>query len=751
MNRAVTSAKGFLLNLSVELNGIEVKQYRYNLMTKIWDQIHLETINTETETFSFDHQNPIFNQNEAIIFSGLVNKSAKRLICLVFDSISEKFKFDIQLSLQFSELFTLSATDIYIKLFGQKFFFFSIGELNADFGLKIYHNFNSRLECLTYSIETKFSFDEVKVLNWTSIELNTDEALYHLNFKLLTTLHFENKNKIYLHNYLIEPFGGILYLNNQKMLSQYEQFFSKDLSLLDETDNFLSLNKNYSKKSLQVVSQCLADFQIGGNRSDFYLKGTCYLNIVHNDKSFIIGLKNGTRIFTKKLNQTISRIKFIEIDDRQYLIANEKKKYLIFSLPDLKLVFESNQTLAILVDFFLEDSNHFLIIQDINEEFLLKKNFEFSPRFDLSRNSDTNDFSMELSTSFNQAEVKEGNCVADLIKVLEHKDRMSDLLKEDLLIKIRQKLALIAEISNMFYQQTNHDLTLPKLVDVFSKEFKPVQIPTHNSSLNLCDQWSCFLSQKLLLNFIIESSYELNNLTANVLIKNVPFGQTILDHESKQFSMKLDSDLVKILEHEFSEEQYFPVKFNLTDYLVINKSTFSPKLYLSVLNYYESCLTRSVVRLKIYGIEENFFTGLITEKLNFEKIFNFESKGIFYLNKQSLINDCFLISDFSNDHLKLTVYAGNNEQSILAVRLLDKYLSKMDDQLVSIEIDIDETALKNEVADYVTDESDLNSSTNKIRLGSLKELTTDNEILKLIFENEKKNDLNSISKFKIIN
>lgn len=712
MNRVATSAKGFVLNLSLKENRIVLEQCGYNSMSKTWDKIHQDHINLETETFFFDNQNPLVNQNDALIFSGLTNNNLKRLICLIFDSTSHFFKFDIQLSLQLSELFCQNNVNSFIKLFARKFFFFSFGTQKNQIDLKIYHNFSSKLESLIYPVKTEFSFDQVRILDWTSIEPSTDdESIDYLNFKLLTTVSFENKNKQFLLNYLIEPFGGVLILNNEKMMAQYEQFINRDISLLEEEQNFLFINKNFSKQPLKVMSLCLADFQLRHFQSTLAIEGKIFLNIIHDDKSFIIGLNNGNKFLTKKLARPISNINYYQIDDNEYLILNDEKSfYQIISLSDFKIVYESEQTLGVLVDYFLEDSNHFLIINETNGDFILKKNFASSQNFDLTMRSDsTHDFSMDLSASFNQVEAKNENYVADLVRVLEYKDRMSDLLKEDLVGQIRQKLALISEISNMFSQNSNFESALPKLVDLYSKDLKQVQTSTKKMSAELCSQWSCFLNQKLLLNLIVKASCDINELICAVLIKNSSFEQTTLNNECKQFSMKLDSDLIKILDQgQFEQEnfltieqtdsisniflitlelsesivaklienfefeatilinfnqennffrQYFPIKFNLTDNLIINKNNFNSLIYLSVLNYYESSLTRSVVKLKIYGIEYNLFTKLVTEELNFENILKFDSKFIFYLNKQSLIMDCFLIASFSNDHLKLTVYA----------------------------------------------------------------------------------------------
>lgn len=61
----------------------------------------------------------------------------------------------------------------------------------------------------------------------------------------------------------------------------------------------------------------------------------------------------------------------------------------------------------------------------------------------------------------------------------------------------------------------------------------------------------------------------------------------------------------------------------------------------------------------------------------------------------------------------------------------------MDEQLVSIELDIDENidnllvALKTEVADYRKNELDLNSEFDTIKVCTQNELNTDSEILRL--------------------
>lgn len=713
MNRVLTSAKGFVLNLSIENQRIELKQYGYNIVSKTWDQINQDYIHLETDIFLFDSNKPIVNQNDAIVFSGLVNGSLKKIICIVFDVSSQKFKFDIQLSFQLSELFNNTDTNVYAKIFGEKFFFFFICAQNSDFVLKIFHNFNSGLESLVYPIKTEFTFNQARVLNWTSLELDTGETIDYFNFKLLITIYFESKNNIFLNNYLIEPFGGILSLDSEKFFAEYTQFINRDISLVDETQDILSLNKNYAKNPLKVVSLCAAEFQICQNKSALFLKGKCFLNILLNDQTFIIGLNNGKRFLAKKLNQYASNMNYFEIDEKQYLILNnEKNFYQVLSLPDLKIAFESTETLSILVDHFLEDSMHFLIINSTNDDFLLKKNFHISQNCELSLGSDsTHDFFMELSTSINQIQPSDSNCISDLVKVLEYKDRMTDILKEDLLRQTRQKISLIVEISNMFtHKNTQKNLCLPKLVDLFTKDLKKSDIAPQICSIDLCDQWTCILNQKLLLNFAIKTSYDLNNLVISVLVKNTSLWNTSVRHKCKQFSMKLDSNLVKVLQSgeingdsfftndqlepnsdiclftlelgkelvekllenfEFEatilinyknetniHQKHFPIKLNLTDNLIINKNNFNKQMYLTLLNFYENNFLNSVVKLKIFSIEEEFFTNLVTEQLNFEKVLNLKSKCIFYLNKQSLITDCFLITSFSNDHLKLTVYSG---------------------------------------------------------------------------------------------
>ena len=713
MNRVLTCANGFVLNLSIENQRIELRQYGYNIVSKMWDQINQDYIGLETDIFLFDSPKPIIKQKDAIVFSGLANGSIKKIICLVFDTNSQKFNFDIQLSFQLSELFNETGTDVYIRVFGKKFFFFFICSQNSVYILKILHNFNSGLESLVYPIDTEFTFNHARVLNWTSLETDNDESLDYFNFKLLITIYFESKNKIFLKNYLIEPFGGILCLHSEKFLAEYAQFVSRDISLVEETQDTLSLNKNYSKIPLRVLSLCPAEFQIHQNKSTVFLKGKCFLHILLNDQTFIIGLNNGKRFLAKKCSQYISSINFIAIDERQYLILNnERNFYQVLSMPDLKMVFESTETLSILIDHFLEDSMYFLVINSTNNDFLLKKSFDISQNYELSIGSDvTHDFSMDLSNSINQIQQNDSNYVSDLVKVLEYKDKMTDILKEDLVRQLRQKLSLIVDISNIINQNNTLSLPLPKLVDLFTKDFKKSDI-AHSQicSIELYDQWNCILNQKLLVNFVIKTSYDLNNLVISVSIKNTSLQYTTVGHECKQFSMKLDSNLIQVLQNgeingdifllnnqsdpksniclltlelgkelvgklvekfEFEArvlinynnetnayQKYFPIKVNLTDNLVINKNNFSNQIYLSLLNYYENSFLNSVVKLKIYGIGEDYFTNLVTEQLNFEKIFNFESKSIFYLNKQSLITDCFLITSFPNDHLKLTVYTG---------------------------------------------------------------------------------------------
>ncbi|CAF0739335.1 unnamed protein product [Brachionus calyciflorus] len=837
----ITSAKGYLLNFHVNQSRIQLDQFKYNPTIKNFDLFSQDFLNLESEIFIFDKANRIINDKDSIILFGLADNVFKKAIVVVYNEMTENFKFDIQLSLEITEIFDFNSKSFHLKLFtkDRKFFYFNFIYEEKVLKLKFFHNLNNQLDFLSYQVDVVNNLNKIESLNWTNINDECDETFKFLNFKLLTFLKVEISSQINVKSFLIDPFRSISPVNSSEFLKTFSIFNKFDTSLIEENDttSLLCLSKNYSNQSIDLTSISITDFQLFLDHDGFTIKGSCILNIFYKDHSFILALENGSEHFKHKINRKLFQIENYKINnkDNYLLISDGIRFYQIFTLEEngIKSVYESDHITSVLIDFFTDNTEHFLIINDlILGDFVLKKDFDYNHQnsdehnFDLT--SDFHDVSIDFTSVNNKNENyqplddKKPNYALDLIKLLEYKDRSSDLILSDVIRQVKQKFGLITEISNLFvHGDQSFNFTdkncLPKLVELYAKKSEPNNTNRAKNnpqikSFEIENYWTCYLNQNFLFNFVISKKIDksLNDLNCALVVKGSKDDEKMLDYEFNQLIMRLDSKMLDLLKKEkfenledllnfgkqVNESDHFlitlefdmnfvnnlmanfngtnfeikllinsengsdfyrktlPIKFNLIDNLVINKMSLNPRTYLSILNYYESSLMRSKLKLKIHNVALNNLHKVVVDQLCFENIFEIEDiKLVYFLNKQSLITDCFLMAENAGGFLKADIYTRNNEQLVLIVNLLKKFLSMGEETNFRIEIDIDNyvdnliEALKNELdlynklkpdrieADDIFDESSMETNStdkNLTREDLIRcESFTDNEILNL--------------------